>query len=76
MQVAPDTEACARVAQNLMQSREVDEIYNIACLPSPIHYQQDPVQATKTSVHDAINMHDHRDHWVALTGCASSLARE
>src|SRR3954470_3731365 len=35
---------------------EVDEIYNMACPPSPIHYQRDPVQTTKTSVHGAINM--------------------
>lgn len=35
---------------------EVDEIYNLACPASPIHYQQDPVQTTKTSVHGAINM--------------------
>ena len=35
---------------------EVDEIYNLACLASPIHYQFDPVQTTKTSVHGAINM--------------------
>src|SRR6266704_79158 len=35
---------------------EVDEIYNLACLASPIHYQYDPVQTTKTSVHGAINM--------------------
>jgi UDP-glucuronate decarboxylase len=35
---------------------EVDEIYNLACPASPIHYQTDPVQTTKTSVHGAINM--------------------
>jgi UDP-glucuronate decarboxylase len=35
---------------------EVDEIYNLACPASPIHYQWDPVQTTKTSVHGAINM--------------------
>ena len=35
---------------------EVDEIYNVACPASPIHYQHDPVQTTKTSVHGAINM--------------------
>lgn len=35
---------------------EVDEIYNLACPASPIHYQRDPVQTTKTSVHGAINM--------------------
>lgn len=35
---------------------EVDEIYNLACPASPIHYQLDPVQTTKTSVHGAINM--------------------
>ena len=34
---------------------EVDEIYNLACPASPIHYQFDPVQTTKTSVHGAIN---------------------
>ena len=35
---------------------EVDQIYNMACPASPIHYQRDPVQTTKTSVHGAINM--------------------
>jgi len=35
---------------------EVDQIYNMACPASPIHYQNDPVQTTKTSVHGAINM--------------------
>ena len=35
---------------------EIDEIYNLACPASPIHYQFDPVQTTKTSVHGAINM--------------------
>jgi UDP-glucuronate decarboxylase len=35
---------------------EVDKIYNLACPASPIHYQHDPVQTTKTSVHGAINM--------------------
>lgn len=35
---------------------EVDEIYNLACPASPVHYQNDPVQTTKTSVHGAINM--------------------
>jgi len=35
---------------------EVDEIYNLACPASPIHYQSDPVQTTKTSVHGAINL--------------------
>ena len=35
---------------------EVDEIYNLACPASPIHYQRDPVQTTKTAVHGAINM--------------------
>ena len=38
---------------------EVDEIYNLACPASPIHYQRDPVQTTKTSVHGAINMLGH-----------------
>ncbi len=37
---------------------EVDEIYNLACPASPIHYQTNPVQTTKTSVHGAINMLD------------------
>jgi UDP-glucuronate decarboxylase len=37
---------------------EVDEIYNLACPASPIHYQHDPVQTTKTSVHGAINVLD------------------
>ena len=35
---------------------EVDEIWNFACPASPVHYQHDPVQTTKTSVHGAINM--------------------
>ncbi len=35
---------------------EIDEIYNLACPASPIHYQKDPVQTTKTSVHGSINM--------------------
>src|ERR1700756_5723219 len=35
---------------------EVDEIYNLACPASPVHYQYDPVQTIKTSVHGAINM--------------------
>lgn len=35
---------------------EVDQIFNLACPASPIHYQHDPVQTTKTSVHGAINM--------------------
>src|SRR5690348_8367726 len=35
---------------------EVDAIYNLACPASPIHYQHDPIQTTKTSVHGAINM--------------------
>ena len=35
---------------------EIDQIYNLACPASPIHYQFDPVQTTKTSVHGAINM--------------------
>ncbi|MHA7838081.1 MAG: GDP-mannose 4,6-dehydratase, partial [bacterium] len=35
---------------------EVDEIYNLACPASPVHYQWDPVQTTKTSVHGAINV--------------------
>ena len=35
---------------------EVDEIYNLACPASPVHYQNDPVQTTKTNVHGAINM--------------------
>ena len=36
---------------------EVDDIYNMACPASPIHYQRDPVQTTKTAVHGAINSH-------------------
>ena len=39
---------------------EVDEIFNLACPASPIHYQFDPVQTTKTSVAGAINMLDSR----------------
>jgi UDP-glucuronate decarboxylase len=38
------------------QCVEVDEIYNLACPASTVHYQHDPVQTTKTSVHGAINM--------------------
>ena len=37
---------------------EVDEIYNLACPASPVHYQHNPVKTTKTSVHGAINMLD------------------
>ena len=37
---------------------EVDEIYNLACPASPVHYQHDPVQTVKTSVHGAINLLD------------------
>src|SRR5581483_8439520 len=35
---------------------EADRIYNLACPASPIHYQNDPIQTTKTSIHGAINM--------------------
>ena len=35
---------------------EIDQIWNLACPASPVHYQHDPVQTTKTSVHGAINM--------------------
>jgi UDP-glucuronate decarboxylase len=35
---------------------EVDEIYHLACPASPVHYQRDPVQTTKTAVHGSINM--------------------
>ena len=45
---------------------EADEIYNLACPASPVHYQNDPVQTTKTSVHGAINM----------LGLAKRLARQ
>jgi UDP-glucuronate decarboxylase len=41
---------------------ETDEIYNLACPASPIHYQRDPVETTKTSVHGAINMLDVAKH--------------
>jgi UDP-glucuronate decarboxylase len=44
------------IAQLIPLYVEVDEIYNLACPASPIHYQYDPVQTTKTSVHGAINM--------------------
>ncbi len=40
----------------LLERIEPDEIYNLACPASPIHYQRDPVQTTKTSVHGAINV--------------------
>jgi UDP-glucuronate decarboxylase len=43
---------------------EVDEIYNLACPASPIHYQFDPVQTTKTSVHGAINMQGVSVMWM------------
>ena len=60
----------------------IDQIYNLACPTSPIHYQHDPVQTTKTSVHGAINMlglakrvrarilPSIRD-WTAFAGCAA-----
>ena len=35
---------------------EVDQVFNLACPASPVHYQHDPVQTTKTAVHGAINM--------------------
>ena len=41
---------------------EVDEIYNLACPASPIHYQFDPVQTTKTSVSGAIRVQTHKIH--------------
>ena len=40
----------------IVQEVQPDEIYNLACPASPVHYQHDPVQTTKTSVHGAINM--------------------
>lgn len=48
---------------------EIDQIYNLACPASPIHYQHDPVQMTKTSVHGAINMlglakHVRGQYWI------------
>src|SRR3546814_5229473 len=45
---------------------EADEVYNLACPASPVHYQHDPVQTTKTAVHGAINM----------LGLAKSIGRE
>ncbi|MDJ0626383.1 MAG: SDR family oxidoreductase [Candidatus Caenarcaniphilales bacterium] len=47
---------CLRQDVNFPLYVEVDEIYNLACPASPIHYQFDPVQTTKTSVHGAINI--------------------
>lgn len=44
---------------------EVDNIFNLACPASPIHYQHDPVQTTKTSVHGAINMLGLAKWWKA-----------
>ena len=48
---------------------EVDRIYNLACPASPIHYQHDPVQTTKTSVHGAINC------WVWPSGLVLAFCR-
>ena len=45
---------------------EVDRIYNLACPASPVHYQHDPVQTTKTKVHGAINM-------LGLAKCTNAL---
>ena len=50
------TSSCMRHDVTFPLYVEVDEIYNLACPASPIHYQHDPVQTTKTSVHGAINM--------------------
>ena len=52
---------------------EVDEIYNLACPASPIHYQFDPVQTTKTSVHGAINLLGLAKAVKDLTGSRSAL---
>ena len=54
---------------------EVDEIYNLACPASPVHYQYDPVQTTKTSVHGAINMLGlaKRDHAKVLQASTSEV---
>ena len=52
---------------------EVDEIYNLACPASPIHYQHDPVQTTKTSVHGAINMLGLAKRLRATRACIFSI---
>lgn len=54
---------------------EVDEIYNLACPASPIHYQRDPVQTTRTCVHGAINMLDlaQRTHAKILQASTSEV---
>src|SRR5450759_1737837 len=51
---------------------EIDQIYNLACPASPIHYQHDPVQTTKTSVHGAINMLGLPREWRAKKRRAST----
>lgn len=52
---------------------EVNEIYNLACPASPIHYQFDPVQTTKTSVHGAINMLELAEQIIDITGSHSKI---
>lgn len=54
---------------------EVDEIYNLACPASPIHYQNDPVQTTKTSVHGSINILDLWPSVWARRSCSHPPAR-
>ena len=54
---------------------EVDEIYNLACPASPVHYQYDPVQTTKTSVHGAINMLGPRQAHQGAASCRPRPAR-
>jgi hypothetical protein len=46
----------ALICYHISATKRRTEIYNLACPASPIHYQRDPVQTTKTSVHGAINM--------------------
>ena len=53
---------------------EVDEIYNLACPASPIHYQHDPVQTIKTSVHGSINLLRVMDKYNCRTIVFSSSA--
>ena len=61
---------------------EVDEIYNLACPASPIHYQNDPVQTTKVNVHGSINMlglakriKALQKEWKALAPCRRGVIR-
>jgi hypothetical protein len=52
-----------------------DQIYNLACPASPIHYQRDPVQTTKTSLHGAINMLGRWPNGCARKSCKPQLPK-